>query len=211
MYLPTQFHESRPEVLAAFVRAHPLAAVIANTANGLTANHIPILLDPKDDGINLLMGHIARANTLWNEVSDGAEILVIFQGSEHYISPQWYPSKQEHGKVVPTWNYGVVHVSGTINWVHDPAWLRAHVAMLTDAHESAFPTPWRVADAPPDYIANMLKGIVGLQIQVRSVTCKLKASQNRSVTDRTGVVSGLEAQGGDSALEMARLVQRGNS
>jgi transcriptional regulator len=155
----------------------------------------------------VLHAHLARANAQWQTV-EGQEVLVVFQGANAYISPQWYASKAEHGKVVPTWNYESLQVWGKASVVQDSTWLHQQVNALTDHHETTIAggTPWRVSDAPNDYIDSQLKGIVGLEIAVTQITGKLKASQNRSSVDRAGVVAGLQCQGGSAARRMAGLV-----
>lgn len=205
MYVPEFFRETRIEVLQRFVTEHPLATLITQTPQGLTANHIPLRSQLAADGGGQLRGHIARANSLWRELGQDAQVLAVFMGPDSYISPRGYPSKQEHGKVVPTWNYATVHVKGTIRFIEDTAWLRAFVGELTDEHEAAAVEPWKVSDAPADYIEGMLKAIVGFEINVTEVTGKFKGSQNRSAADRGGVHSALSAAG-RSAGELAELV-----
>ena len=201
MYIPEHFRESRSDVLLAFIAQHPLATLVANTAQGLTANHIPLLWHAVGDGSNVLRGHVARGNTIWRAVDRGASVLAIFTGAEHYISPTWYPSKREDGKAVPTWNYAAVHVRGYIRFIEDAAWLRAMVESLTDVHESSIADRWHVSDAPADYIDAMLRAIVGFEINVTGVEGKFKGSQNRSLADRTSVASNLRA--GDSSVAQA--------
>ena len=147
------------------------------------------------DGLGLLRGHIARANPLWRLLESGASVLAIFLGTDHYVSPSWYPSKHEHGKAVPTWNYATVHVRGTIRFIDDPVWLRALVESLTDEHERHNVHPWKVTDAPADYIAGMVRAIVGFEILVSAIEGKFKASQNRSAADRAGVAEALRTAG----------------
>lgn len=192
-------------MLLAFIARHSLATLIANTAQGLTANHIPLLWHSQADGSNVLRGHIARANTLWRAVDAGASVLAIFTGAEHYISPTWYPSKHEDGKAVPTWNYAAVHVRGHIRFIEDAAWLRAMVESLTDTHERNLPDRWHVTDAPTGYIDAMLRAIVGFEIAVTGVEGKFKGSQNRSVADRASVAESLRA-GASSDPQVRELV-----
>ncbi len=167
--------------------------LIANTDSGLSADHIPMQLLPASAW--QLRGHVARANPLWRRLAAGSAVLAVFRGAEHYVSPSWYASKAEHGKVVPTWNYAAVHVTGSIRFIEDPAWLLALVESLTDAHEQGRVDRWHVADAPADYRDGRLRAIVGFEIAVTSLIGKFKSSQNRSATDRTGVVRGLRADG----------------
>ena len=195
MYVPDYFRETRPEVLQAFVERHPLATLVAVTADGLTANHIPLLAELSAPGGAVLRGHIARANSLWRELPGGAPVLAIFNGADSYISPNWYPSKREHGKVVPTWNYATVHVNGNIRFIEDAAWLRELVTLLTDTHEGDRPNRWHVSDAPREYIDAMLRAIVGVEISVTRIVAKFKGSQNRSAADRASVAAALRAAG----------------
>lgn len=204
MYIPAHFRESRIEVLDGLIRRHPLATLVAVTQEGLTANHIPMLLTRKD-GSACLRGHIARTNTLWREVPAGAPVLAIFRGAERYISPSFYPSKQEHGKAVPTWNYSAVHVKGAIRFIADIPWLRAFVETLTTLHEGERPEPWHVADAPGEYIEGMLRAIVGFEIEVSAMDGKVKGSQNRTDADRRGAAAALAADGVPPA-DLAELV-----
>jgi len=208
MYKPAHFDENRASVLHDFVGQHPLATVVAATSKGLLANHIPLMLEPGDGSNGTFRGHIARANSMWQELPSGSEVLAIFQGPSQYISPNWYPSKREHGKVVPTWNYAVVHARGTITWYHDKSWLRGLVAALTDRHERGLAAPWRVDDAPEEFIQQMLAAIVGFEINVTSMTGKWKLSQNRNAADRVGVVTALAGSPEAAAREMSGLVEQ---
>ena len=204
MYVPTQFSETRMELLQAFTERHPFATLVAVTGDGLTANHLPLISRLATDGTGVLRGHIARANSLWRELKDGAPVLAIFAGAHGYISPTWYPSKREHGKVVPTWNYATVHVSGNIRFIEDADWLLQFVTSLTEVNEAARTKPWHVSDAPADYVEAMLKAIVGVEIAVTRVVGKFKGSQNRSLADRAGVAAGLRAEG-RAAEEIAEI------
>jgi transcriptional regulator len=207
MYLPKHFEEARVEVLHELIRAHPLGALVTLGADGLEANHIPFEVDPDPAPFGTLRGHVARANPVWRELSRGADALVIFQGPATYVSPSWYPSKQEGGKVVPTWNYAVVHAYGTLRAVDDPAWLRAFVEKLTDRHEAGRAARWKVTDAPADYVDKMVTAIVGIELPIARVLGKWKVSQNRPARDREGVVAGLQQQGSDVSTAMAELVR----
>lgn len=194
MYLPAMFREQRFDVLAALVRAHPLATLIANTSDGLTADHVPMLLEGWE-GHCRLRGHVSRSNPVWQQVPERAAVMALFSGAQHYVSPNLYPSKRDSGEVVPTWNYSVVHARGVIHWIQDPAWLRALVADLTDQQEHTQAQPWRISDAPAPFLERMLQAIVGFQIDVESLVGKFKASQNRSARDRAGVRAGFMAAG----------------
>jgi transcriptional regulator len=208
MYLPKHFEETRTEVLHQLVDAHPLGALVTVTAHGLEANHLPFAIASKPEPFGTLRGHIARANPLWRECATGAQALVIFQDAESYISPSWYPTKTESGEVVPTWNYAVVHAYGTLRFIDDRSWLRALVEYLTNRHEGNRSQPWKVTDAPAAFIDRQLGAIVGVEITLTRLIGKWKVSQNRPIRDREGVVEGLRRDGGESALEMARLVCR---
>jgi transcriptional regulator len=208
MYTPKHFEETRVDVLHAHIRAHPLGALVVMTANGLDANHIPLEVDPDPAPFGTLRGHIARANPLWRDAAGGVEALAIFQGPSTYISPAWYPTKAETAKVVPTWNYAVVHAHGTIRFIDDRDWLRAFVTRLTDRHEAGRPEPWKVTDAPADYVEGMVGAIIGLELPIVKLVGKWKVSQNRPPHDRAGVVEGLITERGDAASAMADLVRR---
>ena len=208
MYAPSHFNESRPEVLHEFIAQHPLALMVAASASGLQSNHVPLILEPGTGGSGTLKGHIARANSMWKDVPSGSEVLAVFQGPSQYISPNWYPSKREHGRVVPTWNYAVVHAHGSITWNQDKAWLRMLVETLTERHESGQAVPWRVSDAPEEYIQQMLAAIVGFEIAITRMTGKWKLSQNRTPAERAGVVAALSARPDAASQEMALLVEQ---
>ena len=195
MYVPEHFRETRIEVLRALIARYPLGTLVAVTSEGITANHIPMQLLPAADGPALLRGHIARANPLWRLLQNDAPVLAVFIGPDHYVSPTWYPSKREHGKAVPTWNYATVHIRGQIRFIEDGGWLRSLVESLTDEHERGIPNRWRISDAPPDFIDGMVHAIVGFEIRVSSIEGKFKASQNRSAADRAGVAEALRAAG----------------
>jgi transcriptional regulator len=207
MYLPAHFAESRPDVLATLVRSHPFGLLVTqNSDGGIDANSIPFVLDPGTAGTpGVLRGHVARANPLWQTARGDVDSLVVFQGPQGYVSPAWYPSKAEHGKVVPTWNYVMVQGRGRLRAIDDAAWLHAFVTRLTERHEGTRDAPWAVSDAPADYVATMLGAIVGIEIVLTSLTGKWKVSQNRPAADRAGVVAGLAREHGDPAL--AREVQ----
>jgi transcriptional regulator len=196
MYVPDHFREDRPDVLHDAVRRIGFATLVTT---GLEANHLPILLQ---DG--MLRGHVARANPVW-KAGDG-EALAIFLGPHAYVSPGWYPSKAEAGKAVPTWNYLTVHARGTIRWIQDADWLRAHVGALSDTHEAGRAQPWAVTDAPADYIDSLVRAIVGFEFAIETLQGKWKLSQNRGEADRAGVRDGLTQDGRE---DLARLMDQG--
>jgi transcriptional regulator len=188
------------------MRGFPLATLVAMTARGLDANHLPLVLDDSRGELGALRGHVARSNPVWREVPAGSEVLAVFQGDDRYISPSWYPTKREHGKVVPTWNYAVVHARGQIAWHDDPAWLRELVETLTNLHERNSAEPWRVADAPAEFIDRNLRSIVGFEIRITALDGKWKVSQNRTPDERAAVVAELRARGDAASLAMAELI-----
>lgn len=196
MYLPAHFREDRVEVLEAFIRRAPLG-VLATVQAGLPViDHIPMSLKRADESSPWrLTGHVARANPVVAAVANGAPVRVVFGGADRYITPSWYATKRQDGRVVPTWNYSVVHVEGTIRWYSEPETLHALVSELTDLHERPRVEPWAVTGAPADYIASMLRAIVGFEISVTSMVGKFKNSQNRNDADRIGVTEGLLAEG----------------
>jgi transcriptional regulator len=202
MYLPRHFAANDVAVLHELMRANPLATLVTG-GDAIDANHIPLLLVPAAEGkLTVLHGHVARANPLAQAA--GGPVLAIFHGPDAYVSPSWYPGKAADGRVVPTWNYAVVHARGTLRAIDDCAWLRSHIDALTAAHEAAFAEPWAVADAPDDYIERMADAIVGIEIVVERLEGKLKLSQNRSAADRRGVIEGLRGTGQGKAALLAR-------
>lgn len=211
MYSPAHFTETRPEILHALITSHPLGALVTLTSAGLDANHIPFELDPAPAPAaphGTLRAHVARANPIWRDFSRDHEALVIFQGPQIYITPTWYvETKPATGKVVPTWNYCVVHAHGPLRVIDDPAWLRAQLESLVRRHESAQSTPWHVADAPADFIEKQLAAIVGIELPIARLAGKWKVSQNRPAADRAGIIAGLAATPDLHAPAMATLVQ----
>lgn len=207
MYTPTHFDERRPERLQQLMHEHPLGLLVTHGPHGLDANPLPFLHDPQAGPHGTLLAHVARANPVWQDAADG-EVLVVFQGPQAYVSPNWYPSKAENGKAVPTWNYVVVQARGRLVVRDDVDWLRDVVTRLTARHEAARPAPWQPGDAPPDYLAAMLRGIVGIEITLSSLQGKWKMSQNHPEANRAGVTQGLRAQGGDEAAAVAAWVER---
>jgi transcriptional regulator len=206
MYVPRHFEETRVEVLHELIRRRPLGTLVAITPDGLDASHVPFEIDPQPQPFGTLRCHLARANPLWRHLAADGQCMVVFQGEESYISPSWYVAKQEHGKVVPTWDYVTVHAHGAANVTHDAQWLRRLVADLTNRHEQGRADPWQVSDAPADYVEKLLGAIVGVEIPVSRLIGKWKLSQNRSAADRQGVIAGLREQGSDVDAGMASLI-----
>lgn len=205
MYTPAAFREARPEMLQAVIAAHPLATFVTAGSHGLDVTHLPLLYFPDGSG-GVLRGHMARANSQWCNYLPHTEALAIFHGPQHYITPAWYASKKEHGKVVPTWNYVVVHARGKLTFTSDAQWLLDNVRALTESQERTNSTPWRVEDAPADFIQNTLNAIVGVEMKIDTLEGKWKVSQNRSATDREGVIAGLKDLNSPEALRMAGVV-----
>ena len=207
MYLPASFAEKRIETLHELIRTHPFGALVVLTAGGLDANHLPFEIDPVPAPWGTLRAHISRSNPLFRAERPDVEALVLFGGAQGYVTPSWYPEKSLSGAVVPTWNYIVVHARGTLRFVEDPERIRAHVERMTSRQERGSEAPWKLADAPEDYIAKQLTRIVGIEIALTELIGKWKLSQNRTEQDRRGLLAGLE-QEGPAAAEMAKAVRR---
>jgi transcriptional regulator len=207
MYLPPHFERADPAALQALIERHPLGALVTQGPAGLDANHIPFHFEPEaspDAPLGRLIAHVARANPLWQPGASAAEVLVIFQGPEGYVSPNWYPSKHEAHRQVPTWNYEVVHAHGRLT-VHDDArFVRGVVARLTRTHEAAEPRPWKMGDSAPDFIDEMLQRIVGIEITLTRLVGKAKLSQNKDARDRGGAIEALERVGNTDLADAMR-------
>lgn len=210
MYLPAHFREDDLGVQHALIRAHPLGWLVTLGSGGLTANAIPFVLDSSAGERGTLRCHVARPNPVWKDFDVRHEALVIFSGLERYITPSWYATKRENGKVVPTWNYITVHAYGPLTVHDDAGWLARNVADLTAMQESTRAEPWAVSDAPDAFIAAQLRGIVGLEIPITRLEGKWKVSQNRNEADRAGVIEGLANETGADAATMARLIAERN-
>lgn len=195
MYLPAYFTEARPEALHALITAHPFGALVTHGPDGLDANHLPFELDAQAGPHGVLHAHVARANPVWQQLRDGAPVLVIFRAMDAYVSPNWYPGKHEAHRQVPTWNYAVVHAHGRLTVRDDTRYVRGVVARLTRTHEAAQPVPWKMGDAPADYLEPLLAAIVGIEIEITRLEGKAKLSQNKDARDREGAAAGLHAQG----------------
>ncbi len=207
MYVPAQFREEDVPTLHALIREHSLATLVTWGPDGLEANHIPMEIDTDPLPYGTLRGHVARANPVWQSSAKDVHALAIFVGPQTYITPSWYKTKRETGKVVPTWNYAVVHVHGPLGIVEDRTWLYNLVTRLTHAHEAGRKPEWAVTDAPADFIDKQLGGIVGIEIPIVRLEGKWKVSQNREPADRAGVVSGLRAAPDRASQSMANLVE----
>jgi transcriptional regulator len=204
MYIPAHFAETRPEELGRIIREHPLGMLVTQGSTGLDADHIPFEFDAGVGPHGVLTAHVARANTLWQRCPTGTPVMVVFRGAEAYISPNWYPSKHEAHRQVPTWNYEVVHAQGTLTVHDDERFVRRIVARLTRRHEAAEPKPWKMGDCAPQYIDSMLRNIVGIEIAISSLVGKVKLSQNREVRDRLNAAGTLDARGHSSMAEAIR-------
>ena len=203
MYIPSAFNETRIDVLHAFVAAHPLATLVTNSADGLFASHVPMMLDA--DG-GTLLAHVARGNGHWRLLDGGAPTLAVFGGPNAYVSPDWYPNKHRTGKDVPTWNFAVVHAHGVATSFDDPDEMLALIVNLTDKHEAGRATPWAVSDAPPDFIRQQLRGIVGIRLAITRLEGKFKLSQNRAAEDRAGAKAGLASSEHAGDREVAAMM-----
>ncbi|MER8501964.1 FMN-binding negative transcriptional regulator [Mesorhizobium sp. M0904] len=214
MYQPPHFQETRPDVLHGLIRAHPLGLLVSNGTEGPIANAIPFLLDAPSllnadvPPNGRLRAHLAKANPQWRLLADSplVPVLVVFQGADAYVTPSWYETKRETGKVVPTWNYAIVQVRGIVTVIEDQDWLAEQISDLTMSQEGSRPAPWAVTDAPAPFIQSQIKGIVGLEIEITEISGKWKVSQNRPAGDRVGVAEGLESETANSA-DMVQLVR----
>ena len=207
MYEPPLHRKDDLQAQHALIRAQPFGLLISAGPDGLEANAVPFLIDPSASRLGTLRAHMARANGQWRALGAASEVLVVFQGPDRYISPSWYATKRETGKVVPTWNYVMVQARGRPRVIEDAGWLRTQIEDLTRSQEGARPAPWAVGDAPEDFIAMQIKAIVGVEIEIAEISGKWKVSQNRPAADREGVVAGLAAEGDAGALDMAEIVR----
>lgn len=189
------------------IRDRPLATLVATTSSGLGANHIPLHLVPEPAPFGTLRGHVARSNPLWRDLEAGADVLAIFQGPDAYITPSWYATKAETGRVVPTWNYAVVHAHGTFRAIDDAGWIRAQLEAMTAHNENKFPEQWAVSDAPREFTEKLIEAVVGIEIVIARLSGKWKISQNQSPQNQAGVIEGLSKAA--ETQEMAELVKYG--
>jgi transcriptional regulator len=207
MYIPRHNEEKRLSVMRALMTAQPLGTLVTLGASGLFASHIPMVVEDDGSQYGVLKGHISRANPQWRDFVPTVDALAIFAGHQHYISPNWYPETKERGKGVPTWNYIVVHAYGPLKVIQDHDWLLTNVEKLTNIHEAGSPVPWKVSDAPHDFIKSQLNGIVGLEIPIQRLEGKWKVSQNRTERERNGVIEGLAKLNTPESLAMKALVE----
>ena len=204
MYTPAHFAINDPQAMHRLIRTHPLGILVTQTADGLDANHIPFEFDASVGEAGVLKAHVARANPVWQQARDGAQVLVIFRGGEAYVSPNWYPSKHETHRQVPTWNYEAVHVHGRLTVHDDERYVRGVVSRLTRHHEATEPRPWKMGDSAPEYIDGMLRAIVGIEILVTRLEGKSKLSQNREDRDRLGAADALDGRGAAGLAQAMR-------
>jgi transcriptional regulator len=207
MYTPKAFEVKDLPTIHAAMKESELATLVTTTPHGLVATHLPLLLDETQGEYGTLTGHVSRANLQWQESDPEAEALIIFLGPDAYVSPSWYPAKQETGRVVPTWNYAAIHAYGRLTFFEDPERLRTVVTELTRKHEATFPAPWQVTDAPATYIDSQLKAIVGFECRILRLQGKQKFNQNRSLEDRLGVIEGLRELEDERKIEVAELME----
>ena len=204
MYVPAHFAETRPEEQARIIREYPLGVLITHDAQGLDANHLPFEFDPNAGTHGVLTAHVARANPVWQRCASGNSAMVVFRGAEGYVSPNWYPSKHEAHRQVPTWNYEVVHAHGLLTVRDDERFVRGVVGRLTRRHEADEPRPWKMSDSAPEFIDGMLRNIVGIEVAITSLVCKRKLSQNKEERDRLGAADALLATGNTELAQSMR-------
>jgi len=208
MYLPKAFEETRLTVLHDLIKSHSLGTWVSANETELDVHHVPFILDVKRGEFGTLLGHVSRGNPIWQTPAGPLPDVVVFRGPQTYVTPSWYPSKHQHGKAVPTWNYAVVTIHGQPEFIEDPTWLYEHLRDLTAEHEAAQALPWKIEDAPSDFTEKLLAAVVGVKIEIRRIEGKWKTNQNRQEADKIGVIAGLLAQGNDEAVAMASLVKQ---
>ena len=208
MYIPKFNQENDTSILHSLIKAKPLGAWTTLADGEIAINHIPFILHNSSGALGTLVGHVARANPIFQKFSKNVNSIVVFQGEQAYISPSWYPSKYQHGKVVPTWNYIVVHAHGIPKIIEDPEWLLQHVNELTDLHESEQKLPWKVADAPKEFITKLLDAIVGIEIPIVKLVGKWKLGQNRPAPDQLGMAAGLISCGNSESQSLAQQIKQ---
>lgn len=201
MYIPSHFNESRIDVLQALIAQYPMGLLVTNGQSGLDVNHLPFHLDASAGELGVLHAHVARNNPVWQDIASGDNVLVVFQAGDAYISPNWYPSKQEFHKQVPTWNYTVVHAQGRVTIRDDERYVRGVVGRLTRTHEASQPRPWKMSDSPREFIDAMLKAVVGIEIEITALAGKAKLSQNKEGRDIQGAADALNVLGEHAIAE----------
>lgn len=206
MFIPTKFKQDNIEEMISVMRGYPFVALVAHTGTDIEVVHIPVSVESTGTSI-VLKSHIAKANPFWKVIEEHSKVVIIFNGAHSYISPSYYPTKAEHGRAVPTWNYVVVHAKGIINYLHEPEAVYQILETLTNEQEAQFDLPWSISDAPSDFIEKLQKAVVGIEIQVESLEGKWKVSQNQPVENKQGVIDGLQASTNPMASEMAALVR----
>jgi transcriptional regulator len=211
MYEPPLHRQDDLNAQHRLIEEHPLGLLISHGASGLIANSLPFLIDAKASKLGTLQAHMARANGQWRDLAADTDVLVVFRGVDHYITPRWYETKRLTGKVVPTWNYVMVQARGRPRVIDEAAWLHTQIRALTRRHEAGRPAPWEVSDAPADFIEAQVRAIIGVEIEITEIKGKWKTSQNRNAADRAGVIAGLKEGGDPAALAMAALVPPGES
>ena len=209
MYMPEHFSEQRIDILHALIQSYPLATLVTQDEDGLNANHIPFLISPPTAAapFGLLRGHVARNNPVWRGATSGREALLVFQGEQAYISPRWYEEKKRSGEVVPTYNYAVVHAHGSLQLVEDETRFLALLTDLSNHFERTMPQPWKVSDAPADFISRIMELIVGIEIPIQRITGKWKTSQNKTTQDRMNIANGLREQSTSNTVAMASVME----
>ncbi len=205
MYIPTHFEQPNLDEVHRLIQQNPLAVLVNHNGKTLNATHLPLHFSPTENAHGVLRGHVAKANPMWQELSLEKPVLVLFQGPEVYITPNWYPSKQRNGKVVPTWNYATVHMHAQVSITQDSTSLRTHLEHLVSQNEAPFEQPWSISDAPADYINNLINHIVGIELIVTDIEAKWKASQNQPAENSQGVLDGLNSSG--SCPQMAKIIE----
>lgn len=209
MYIPPQFEQHNIEVMHELIRTRSLATLVTIGSDGLNANHIPLHLSATPEPFGVLRGHVARSNPIWCDLAPDIEVLAIFHGPDAYISPSWYATKQEAGKVVPTWNYTVVHAYGSLRIIDDAVWVRAQLEALTNHNEAVFPEPWAVSDAPDDFTEKLIEAVIGIEMVITRLSGLWKVSQNQPPQNQNSVIQELNASGQSEAVTMAALVDSG--
>jgi transcriptional regulator len=208
MYIPSHFEQPNIKNLHELIRSRPLATLVTIDSQGINANHIPLHLSTDPEPFGTLRGHVARANPIWRDLDTSIDVLAIFHGPEAYISPSWYATKQATGKVVPTWNYTVVHAYGSLRIIDDAAWIRTQLEALTNHNEAAFPEPWTIDDAPFDFTEKLVDAIVGIEMVITRLAGKWKVSQNQPAENQDSVIQGLNTSSQREAAAMAALIRK---